>query len=278
MTNQPLRALCLLFLGGFTAAAQGDPLEPDEPPPLVSLSADVALNFGLLDGFIRIPRAGQPDSSAERRPKLHELGFDRALKTTLDLRVSFADVVLGVRAEHMLLSGSATLKDPLLTQNRQFPAGWVKSRIELTALHVNLGYRFTISLDDGQQLTFTPRFGVLFMHLDYVVKSGEVKADRVFSPSSIEAGLTVGWTLSSLLTLRLDLSASAQDTDHNGRPGLFNGSLTSEWTLADTRPLRATILLGVGFEHLAYEDAQPLPNRIDLNYGPYVSLGLRITF
>ena len=90
-----------------------------------------------------------------------------------------------------------------------------------------------------------------------------------------------------VLTLRLDLPASAHDTDHNGRPGdtdhngrpgLLNGSLTSEWTLADTRPLRATILFGAGFEHLAYEDAQPLPSRIDLYYGPYVSLGLRVSF
>ncbi|RMG17694.1 MAG: hypothetical protein D6731_03615 [Planctomycetota bacterium] len=242
------------------------------------LSLSAGLRFGPVHGFLRIPKGGKPGTTQDRRPKLPELGVAALLAPRFDLGLRWGRLEVHADATLQRLRGDQVLTAPLTTQARTFPGGSrVDADVRLDLYRVGLRCTWSFPLAEGYALELVPRIDFAILRFRYVISGSGQRADRSFTPANVQLGADLRLVLPYGFALRYGFGFAQRWRVHSGWPGLLDLELALSHK-SSLGPLEVDLELGVAFERIDFIDSQSYPNRIDLNLGPLLTVGLRIGF
>jgi hypothetical protein len=256
-------------------------LEPHTSGTGLHFAAEGSYLYGPVHGFLQTPAGGAPGSSSRERPSFGEIGIDNVNVADAALTVGYDRHEVFFGAQFIEPTGSATLRQDLVTNGVTFPAGTrVSSSVKLD--WYRLGYRYRWELDSAArgdrepQWTLYPSLGAALFTFDYRLDgSGGQHASRSYSKALPQVGLELDWrpgggpfTLSAGAMGFPPISSIPAIATENvtakyrffGKPGSFN----------------VEGFVGVQFEQMYYKDNQRVPNHIEAQFGPMVVAGLSV--
>ncbi|MFQ5844661.1 MAG: hypothetical protein ACE5JG_06695 [Planctomycetota bacterium] len=241
---------------------------------------EVAASFlhGEVDGFLQIPRGGQPGSSSRHRPALGEMGIDHVAALDVGGSVEWRRSRVRAGARFVPLRGRATLTRDRVSGKVTFPAGTsVRGALDLDWYHLTYERRFVLDEDArGRRLTLRPGFGVAVLDFDYELHGpGLVGTRRAFTKWALRLGATARWELSDELSLQAHL---LRGLPIGMQPRLSTMGLRGRYRLWRGRSSAAWASVGVAYDEISFEDEQTLPNRIEARLGPMLLVGLQVRF
>jgi len=244
-----------------------------EAPTRWSLTAAAA--EGPVHGFVQTPKGGAPGTTSYHRPRLSELGIDRAAFPDVRLCVSRGNDELSLEARFLRLSGGAVLQEPLVSYDTFFPAGTdVDASIDMDTWW--LGYGRRVPLSDAARLDLVPGGGLMLWQFDYRISPEDL-------PESRRAYAHVAPFLSARLEWnpegRFRLEGSARASLPVGT-GPFDVALEARASFriwGDSKG-GGRLFLGVSHERVSKKDNQPVPNDVEITIGPAILGGIEIDF
>lgn len=254
-----------------------------EPPPAGAegMLGDfgIGLRFGYLygeaNGFLQTPSGGNPGTSSSHRPKLDEIGADEfsAFDGALDL--SFREHHVDLGGQWIGLDGSGTLDRTLVSRGVTFPAGTrVQSDVTLEWYRLGYRYRFDIPLGERQHLFLAPGVQGALLDYDYQLSGGGRSVARSFPQAGARLGGTAEWRPHPIFAIEatawwglpIDETAEITDLSLVGRVRAFQIE----------RGPSAWFHIGIGYEHIEFEDDQDQPNHIDVGTGVLLNVGIEL--
>ncbi|HZR82695.1 MAG TPA: hypothetical protein VFD92_16495 [Candidatus Binatia bacterium] len=243
----------------------------------VGASGDASFLYGDLDGFLQIPRGGQPGTTSSKRPTFDELGFGS---------VPMADVsVAGHLAEHELYGGAriidssaqATLGQTLTSHGTIYPGGsQVGSSAQLNWYRVGYRYRLGFRGDDGRIFDLTPGVELALLSFAYDLHGpDDLASSRSFSKGTVRMGVGSSLDLGLGLSVAGNLSGSLPVAS---MPSIFSVSSTLNYRFWSQGTCEARASLGVAYDQVGYRDRQQVPNDIDATVGPSLMVGISGTW
>ncbi|MDB5295670.1 MAG: hypothetical protein JWO31_1653 [Phycisphaerales bacterium] len=239
--------------------------------------------YGSIRGSLQTPAGGQPGTTSLRRPTLDEIGIDRGSVADAAVVAESGPHALYLGGQWVGASGTATLRDPLVSHAKAFPAGTtVRSDLSLDWYRLGYAYTYVAATTAGGApvLTFRPAAGAALFTFDYRVRDdadpGRV-ATRSYGRVLPQVGLEAEWRPGGG---PFALSAGALGFPAIGTvtPGISTEHLVAGYRWSPSRSLTLDGFVGVAFEQFAYEDNQPVPNRIRADLGPALVVGLTARF
>jgi hypothetical protein len=246
----------------------------ENPRPALEVSLRGGFQYGPVDGFFQTPQGGNPGSSSHRRPTLDELDIHDA---------AFYDVLASVQWQHLSLyasyhriglEGQAVLSQSLVSQNVSFPAGTdVRFEDDLNWLCVGGGWKFVFA---DRRLELIPKAEFALLDFNYKLSGGGQSADRAYMKGCFRLGVESRYRFNRVISLSLEAGAAVPISNW---PQI--AALTGKIEFAlfpERRRIRPMLFLGGGVQRIEYEDSQELPNHFRVDFGPYVTTGLAISF
>ena len=242
-------------------------------------SSEISFSYlrGDAEGYLQTPAGGQPGSTTRQRPTLKELGFD--FLSIYDFSISR---VVG-DGKHKLLGGyqviraesTASLKRDLTSQNKNFSAGdVVKADLQADWLRFNWLYKWRTTEVAGKSFVVSLGAGLVFFDFHYQLDGGILKVDRAYSKLGYRAGTQLDWRLADKFTLQLDVF---EGLPLPNTPVILSAGLKGKYTLWDKGSV-GSLIAGVAYNRIDYEDEQTVPNHIRIETGPLFEAGLTINF
>lgn len=265
---------CWALVGLLLITSIVDAAEEQDPKASLSGSFGVLLSYGPVDGSVQTPAGGEPGSSSSGRPTLDELGIDRT---------TFYDVLAGLRWRRLRfyfgyqaidLSGQAVLSESLTSHNVTFPAGTpVSSDIRFNLLRMGAGWRFNPA---GGRLELFPIGELGVLDFSYDVSGGGQTASRAYAKGYLGFGLAGRYRINARVSAILNVQASVPISNTPQITALTGGFEFD--LLPGGRNARPSVFLGGGAQRIEYQDNQELPNDINVDFGPFVTAGLSVSF
>jgi len=262
---------CLIGIGLMFAtlatASAGEPIR-------LRLTTDVG--SGQTTGYLRIPKAGTIGTTSERRPQLKSLGVRQSNFIQFGVEVGWGDNNLSFSLDWVKMVGRNRIRHAFKTQDEQFyPGSKLASRIQLDLYRLNYGRTLTLS----PQLSLRPKVGIVILDFGLRIadESGE-RVNRSFAQINVEIGLDLRWDMAENWALLFEYSYSPRYTAGAGHPSIHHGAVRLEWTFLRRGTTALKMRGGLSFDRWSFEDAQVVPNRISINRGPSLSLGLVAEF
>lgn len=265
--------IALLCIGSCAAAqARADEPAAPEPRPL-ELSLDASGFWGPINGYIQIPKGGNPGSTSSRRPTLHELGIDDAGFWDVTLRVRYGQFVAFGGYTGLELDSSGTLSQSLVSHDVSFAAG--SPFTHATGLNTGYfggGWRFDFY---GGRLQLMPEIDVAIFDFSYQLDSPGARAARAFTDAAVRLGAEGSWAFGHGFAVEL---AGVGSLPIGQTPQLASVTGRLSYALFPSGPVRAKLFLGTGGRWIDFHDGQTVPNHIHVSSGPLVTGGFSISF
>lgn len=235
---------------------------------------------GPLDGFVQIPAGGNPGSTSNQRPELDEIGIHRSRATDFLLEHEGARTLFYASYRSSSETGRKTLEEDLTSNDADFAAGTqVASAFELNWYRLGIGRRYR--LGSQARTSLIPLLEATLFDFAYTLKAvpqgNSDSAGRGFSHGDFRFGLRAeqefarGTKLfaTALIPLPLGLSTQANITTFEAG---------AAWQLPRFKGIASTLSLGISFDRVRLEDDQEVPNRIEVDFGPAIFVGLELGF
>jgi hypothetical protein len=269
-----LMAAALLLAAG---SARGDQAQSqDWNSGDVRFSIDAAYLYGPADGYLQVPSGGEPGTSSKHRPKLNEIGIDDANIADIVGRFGWHNEELYLGAQIIRLSGDDTLDESLTSHAATFPAG---SRVssDVTLDWYRFGYRHRFSFLEDRSLRLYPSIGGAVLNFDYTLDSpGSESAKRSYVKANVQLGLAVEWQPNrGPFSVGVDLLGSPP---FSSLPFIGYEDIVAKYRFIDTRHFDGSVFAGVAFEQIDFHDDQTVSNRINVDFGPMIIVGLGMRF
>lgn len=235
---------------------------------------DASARYGFVDGYLQTPRGGQPGTTFLRSPALSEPTVEDAPLVDLALAGGWGNHGLTAGARLVRLAGTTHLDQPLLTQGVTFPAGAAaETRVVLDWYRLLYGYRI---LSGGSDSSIILGGGAVWWVFDYTMEGPlGIRAHRGYSHMAIALSARVEGSPGG----RFLLSAGALCTlPLSIMPVILSVDAEVGYRLWDDDGVGVDLFVGVAFDHIDYEDRQPVPNHILADIGPDITAGFRIRF
>lgn len=272
----PLVAALVLGAASALSGCTGRPLAPGGAR--IGVEVTPRIRGGPVSGDLQTGKGGAPGSSSLGRPTLEEIGVNEAVEPGLEVVVRWKrhEVVLDGAA--LLLDGDSTLSEPLVSQGDLYPAGTAVES-DTSIVFARLGYRYRATLCLGEEaIDILPGAGVSWFQYDYRLdgSNGE-DADRNYSHWAPGLALGLSWRPRGRGPVRFTADFSQtlpfllpddNQTDIFEAAARVHYDLTRNWSLH----------LETGYRHFEFEDDQPLPNHPQVDFGPWIGVGLSARF
>ncbi len=228
-----------------------------------------------LDGFVQVPRGGAPGSTSPERPELEELGIESS--SLYEARISYERQRARLYAAARVLapSESTTLERDLTSNGETFPAGTeIDSDIMLGAYRAGIQWRVR---SPWRALELWPALELYLMNLTYDIEAESLtgQADRSMTRANGRVGLEAEWSPASRIVLDAGLFVSLPLAES---PRLTSFEAGVSYRLVEAPGWFAALRLGLGFEHLEFDDHQSVPNRFEIDLGPTATAGIILGF
>jgi hypothetical protein len=245
------------------------------------LAVETRYFYAPIDGFLQTPSGGQPGTSSRGRPTFDELGVEHASLFDAELTLGWRQHEVYAGAQLVRVAEDATLDETLVSQANTFPAGSrVEADVRLDWYRAGYAYRIPIDANgDGvAELSVAPSAGIAVLAFDFQLE-GEAGASvsRAYTKASPQLGADVRWRLSDRWTIAVEVLSGIPVSD---MPFIFLARAEARYRLVDSDAASVDGAVGVGYERIQYDDAgkQDLPNDIEAEFGPMLTLGLDIRF
>lgn len=249
-------------------------LAQENPHPALEVSLRGGFQYGPVDGFLQTPQGGNPGSSSPRRPTLDELDIHDAAFYDLLASVQWRHLYLYAGYHPIELEGQAVLSESLVSRNVVFPAGThVRSENDFNWLCVGAGWKFVFA---DRRLEFIPKIEYALLDFSYKLSGGGQAVDREYIKACVRLGVESRYRFNRVISVSLDAAASVPISNWP-QIAAFTGTIEFA-LLPGSRRVRPTLFLGGGAQRIAYEDTQELPNHFRVDFGPFVTTGLAISF
>ena len=239
-------------------------------------SFDGSFRYGPVSGYVQIPTGGQPGSTNKNRPDFDELDINTVVMGDLAGGLGWADHGLYGGARLVRLSGDTVLSAPLVSQGMNFAAGSpVDADIRLDWYRGGYKYRFLFANDDGDTISFAPAVGFVLLDFDYELQGTTAKASRGFKEGAASLGLDGEWNPEGPFSVSAGILSSLPVSDW---PFIFSIQATGGYQLWGEADRGGVAYLGIGFDHIDFEDDQIVPNKIQADMGPLLVVGIKVGF
>ena len=241
-----------------------------------SFSLGGAYLYGPIHGNLQTPLGGEPGTTSSHRPSLGEVGIDHASVWDVNGEFRWRSERFYLGAQFIQPSGSDTLDETLVTHGVTFPAGsHVSSDVGLNWYRAGYGHEFDFG--DEHQLRLTPKIGVAILDFDYKLDSDGSKASRSYIKAGPQIGAEVEWQPWNIpLTFNLDVMLS--DNFGTSLAAISSESLVAKYRFFERGSFSSAALIGIAFEQMRYEDNQTVSNRVHVDLGPMLVVGLEFRF
>ena len=214
-------------------------------------------------------------TSSPGRPTLEEIGVEVGQEVGTELVMEWDRHELALDASALLLFGDDVLEQQLISQGEVFPAGTAVDSDTWIALgRLAYRYRFDVGIGAKERLVVKPGVGVTSMTVHYELEGdhgGDVHRDYTHGVPHVELGLEWRPGMQGRWSLSADVRQSLYWLEgSSNQTNLFAGLLGAHFDLSRSW----TLDLEGGYQHLGFEDDQALPNDIDVEFGPFVGLGI----
>lgn len=235
--------------------------------------------FGQIDGHVQTPTGGEPGTSSPNRPTFGELGIDNVTVIDVDAAVEWRREGLYLDLQFIRPSGDATLDTTLISQGVTFPAGTaVHADIQLDQYRLAYGHRFDLS----PELTLTPMVGGMLFSFDYNLDAkggGGPSASRSYSKAAPMVGAALDWRPQGG-PFAFEFLGSINIPVADAIPRGYDVEARVRYDFLRARDRELSAYVGVGFQHLHYDDSnkQTLPNDINFDLGPLWTVGFELRY
>jgi hypothetical protein len=233
--------------------------------------------YSSIRGYMQTPRGGEPGTTSEKRPTFKELDFDRVSSIYSFLRIGNNRNNFYGCIQLVHLSGDAALDNELISQGVTYPAGSnVSSDIKLDLYRFGYQYRF-FSKNSGQpNFEIDPTIEIAFFDFHYKLDaSGGLSTDRSYVKGACRIGTDVHWYANDELTLSASVIGPVPISN---TPRIWTLELTARYQLWGHGHRGGAALVGLGYQHIEYEDNQTVPNHIKVEMSPMLRASVQIGF
>jgi hypothetical protein len=271
------RLRCLPFalvtvLSLCSSEALADDAEP-APKREFEFSLDGAASYGNLTGFVQIPLGGEPGTTSPDRPTLREMGIQDAVAWEVEARARWHHILVYGGYNALEPDGSGTLGEPLVSHGVAFAAGSpFHSSLKLNVAHFGGGFRFDFP---SERVTLAPVIEFALLDFSYSLSTPSASASRGFSVGAARLGGEATMELGHGFELGFRGVASLP-ISHMPQLAELDGHVSYRFDVV--RMLRGRVFLGTGMRWFDFEDAQTVPNRIQIRTGALLRGGLSFEF
>jgi len=223
---------------------------------------------GKLEGYLQTPAGGEIGRSDYRRPTFDELDIDKVNQIDLMLQVTKGRHSYSLGATLISLDERTVLAQPLLSQWQTFQSGDpVAADIQLD--WYRLGYSYDFSDLWETSLDFAIGSDISTFDFHYQLDGPTQNVNRAYAKTGLRAGLELSYPATDKWTL----SATAYNSlPFPNTPSILTMDLNAEYSLWH-RNTAGSLLFGISYHRIDYEDDQEMPNHIRAEMGPLIRLG-----
>jgi hypothetical protein len=240
---------------------------------------DGELRYGPIDGFLQTPSGGKPGSTSKGRPTLSELGIDTAPSADTSLHAEWANNILYAGASLTPLSSGSKLDKELISEGATFPAGTtVHSDVQLDWYRVGYERHYLFGNDQGATVSVEPAIGLALFDFSYRLKAGggaHLSADRGYTSAAPQLGLESAWSPGGRFSLAGDIFGSIP---YPKDLLLFTVEMTARYRLWGRDDRGSLLFLGLGYDRIDSQDKQRVSNHVQVNMGPSLVAGVKLSF
>jgi len=242
--------------------------------PTISIGSSFL--YGSQDGYLQTPAGGRVGTTSNKRPTLDELGFDTVSIYDLHASAEWGQHKILGGVQFIRNSDNAILSSALTSQNRNFTAGdFVKSDVKTDWYRISYLYKLKHPAFLGDSVTVSPGAGIVWFNFHYQLDGGGNSVDRAYSKIGYRLGGELQWQLTNRLSLKTDAYIPIPLSN---TPLILSLAARGQYEFWSLRDSSASILAGVAYERIDYEDNQPVPNHIRENMGPLLTAGICFDF
>jgi hypothetical protein len=274
-------SLFALFLNlpVYTEGNAQDWFGEENPNSMQELSIDFGETFQYIPirGYLQTPHGGEPGTTSKKRPTFKELNLESAdsFYSSLHIRSNRHNFYGSIQLIH--LSGDSVLDNELISQGVTYPAGSnVRADIELDLYR--FGYQYCLIGGNHKEPSFeiSPTIELAFFDFHYQLDgSGGLSTDRSYMKGAGRIGAEAYWYANDRLTVSASVIGPVPISD---TPQIWTLELSAQYQLWGYGQRGGTVLVGIGYQCIEYEDDQTVPNHIMVEMSPILSAGLRIGF
>ncbi len=233
----------------------------------INVWADYGL--GPVSGFEQIPLDGTPGTTSEREPTFSQLGINQTNLLEVGAVITIKQwLQVDASLQHFSMDSNAVLNNTLVSHGRVFdPGTFVTTSSDYNIYHLRLGPIWQIF----PRMQLGANAGVALLQFNYKVASNDRNASRAFNHLSPEIGLNSNYQLTSSLAWQINgtVTIPTQFAEENISTSLHYYPQIKKYP-------HLSFFVKTGALFLQFKDKQQEPNRMHLNYGPYIALGISI--
>jgi len=277
VTSLLFLGLCLVLLEIWVSGCGTWVRQPGERRFHASL--DGSFRYGKIKGFLQIPSGGKPGTTSNKRPTLDELDIDTVAVGDTSVNLRYGDHGIYAGARFVRLSGDSVLTDDLISRDVTFPAGSsvdLDTRLDWYRFGYQHRFSFQYRKGDESTLSFNPAIGAVLFDFDYELDgTGGRSVARAFTKGAPHVGLQTIWNPKGPFSLAADVLSSLP---FSTLPLILSVDLTGRYQLWGQANRGGLLFLGLGYDRIDFEDSQTVPNHIEVDIGPLLIVGLKVSF
>ena len=227
---------------------------------------------GKMDGFLQTPDGGMPGRTDRHRPSFEELDIDSTDNIELTFNLNKGPANYYLTATPINFKESLTLDSSLLSQWIQFDAGdQIKADIKMS--QYRFGYQYSFTSDSIADFSYSLSGDIALFDFHYQLDSYDKHVNRSYMKAGYRIGMTLDYSFSEQSSMELKLYNSLPFPNTVEVRTL---DLSGHYVLWKKKNI-VSLIFGVSYHRIDYQDEQEVPNHIVAEMGPMIRLGFTLT-